>query len=77
MELDVYTHTAIAVFCLAGCYFWGRYFAKGEILSEVVGTMLETLEKDDFVRMVIDEDGDKSLVPISEIEIKIINGVKK
>jgi len=26
---------------------------------------------------VIDEDGDKSLVPISEIEIKIINGVKK
>jgi hypothetical protein len=39
--------------------------------------MLERLEKDDFVRMVIDEDGDKSLVPISEIEIKIINGVEK
>ena len=77
MELDVYTHTAIAVFCLAGCYFWGRYFAKGEILSEVVGTMLERLEKDDFVRMVIDEDGDKSLVPISEIEINLINEAKK
>jgi hypothetical protein len=77
MELDVYTHTAIAVSCLVGCYYWGRHFSKGEILSEVVGTMLERLEKDDFVRMVIDEDGDKSLVPISEIEIKIINGVKK
>jgi hypothetical protein len=39
--------------------------------------MLERLEKDDFVRMVIDEDGDKSLVPISEIEINLINEAKK
>ena len=77
MEIDVYTHTAVAIACLAGCYYWGRYFAKHEILSEVVGTMLETLEKDGFVRMVIDEDGDKSLVPISEIENKIINEVEK
>jgi len=39
--------------------------------------MLETLEKDGFVKMVIDEDGDKSLVPISEIENKIVNEVEK
>ena len=44
---------------------------------EVVDTTLEKLEKEGFVRMEIDEDGDKSLVPISEIEIAIINGVKK
>ena len=62
---------------LVGCYYWGRHFAKHEILSEVVGTMLETLEKDGFVKMVIDEDGDKSLVPISEIENKIVNEVEK
>ena len=77
MELDVYTHTAVAITCLVGCYYWGRHFAKHEILSEVVGTMLDTLEKDGFVKMVIDEDGDKSLVPISEIENKIINEVEK
>ena len=76
MDFYTLTHTALALGCM-GCYFWGRYFAKGEILSEVVGTMLERLEKDDFVRMVIDEDGDKSLVPISEIEINLINEAKK
>jgi len=77
MEIDVYTHTAIVIACLAGCYYWGRLLAKREILSEVVDTTLEKLEKEGFVRMEIDEDGDKSLVPISEIEIAIINGVKK
>tara|TARA_E500000318_G_scaffold92240_1_gene90775 strand:+ start:278 stop:511 length:234 start_codon:yes stop_codon:yes gene_type:complete len=77
MEIDVYTHTVIAIACLAGCYYWGRLLAKREILSEVVDTTLEKLEKEGFVRMEIDEDGDKSLVPISEIEIAIINGVKK
>ena len=77
MEIDVYTHTVVAIACLAGCYYWGRLLAKREILSEVVDTTLEKLEKEGFVRMEIDEDGDKSLVPISEIEIAIINGVKK
>jgi len=77
MEIDVYTHTVVAITCLAGCYYWGRLLAKREILSEVVDTTLEKLEKEGFVRMEIDEDGDKSLVPISEIEIAIINGVKK
>ena len=77
MEIDVYTHTVIAIACLAGCYYWGRLLAKREILSEVVDTTLEKLEKEGFVRMEIDEDGDKSLVLISEIENKIVNEVEK
>jgi len=77
MEIDVYTHTAVAIACLAGCYYWGRLLAKREILSEVVDTTLEKLEKEGFVRMEIDEDGDKSLVLISEIENKIVNEVEK
>ena len=64
MEIDVYTHTAIAIACLAGCYYWGRLLAKREILSEVVDTTLEKLEKEGFVRMEIDEDGDLSLIHI-------------
>ena len=77
MEIDVYTHTAVAIACLVGCYYWGRLLAKREILSEVVDTTLEKLEKEGFVRMEIDEDGDKSLVLISEIENKIVNEVEK
>ena len=76
MELSVYMHTAIAISCMVACYFWGRYFAKGEILAAAIATMLERLEQDDFVRMTVDEDGEKSLIRISEIEIKIMNEMR-
>jgi DNA-binding MarR family transcriptional regulator len=52
---------------MVGCYVWGRYFAKSEILESIVGTMLDRLEKDGFVRTITDKDGEKELVPISEI----------
>jgi hypothetical protein len=65
--MEIYTHTALAMVSMAGCYVWGRYFAKSEILESIVGTMLDRLEKDGFVRTIRDKDGEKELVPISEI----------
>ena len=68
--MDAITHTLLAVVCMAGCYFWGRYLSKMDILENVVDTMFRTLEKQDFIRTVEDENGDKELVPISEILAK-------
>ena len=68
--MDAITHTFLAVACMAGCYFWGRYLSKMDILENVVDTMFRTLEKEDFIRTVEDENGDKELVPISEILAK-------
>ena len=68
--MDAMTHTLLAVVCMAGCYFWGRYLSKMDILENVVDTMFRTLEKEDFIRTVEDENGDKELVPISEILAK-------
>jgi hypothetical protein len=68
--MDAITHTLLAVVCMAGCYFWGRYLSKMDILENVVDTMFRTLEKEDFIRTVEDENGDKELVPISEILAK-------
>ena len=68
--MDAITHTLLAVVCMAGCYFWGRYLSKMDILENVVDTMFRTLEKEDFIRTVEDENGDRELVPISEILAK-------
>lgn len=68
--MDAITHTLLAVVCMAGCYFWGRYLSKMDILENVVDTMFRTLEKEDFIRTVEDENGDKELIPISEILAK-------
>ena len=68
--MDAITHTLLAVACMAGSYFWGRYLSKMDILENVVDTMFRTLEKEDFIRTVEDENGDRELVPISEILAK-------
>ena len=68
--MDMVTHTLIAGACMAATYFWGRYLSKMDILENVVDTMFRTLEKEDFIRTVEDENGDKELFPISEILAK-------
>ena len=68
--MDAITHTLIAGSCMIGCYVWGRYLSKMDILENVVDTMFRTLEKEDFIRTVEDENGDRELVPISEILAK-------
>jgi hypothetical protein len=39
--------------------------------------MLDTLENEGFIRTEEDEDGEKCLVPISEIETKLIEAIAK
>lgn len=74
--MDIVTHTCLALGCMAGCYFWGRSFSKREILENVIGSTLASLEEEGFIKTIEDENGDKELVPISEIEMKIIEEMR-
>ena len=65
--MDIVTHTCLALGCMAGCYFWGRYLAKREVLENVIEKTLTELDEGGFIKTVEDENGDKELVPISEI----------
>ena len=69
--MDVYLHTALAVGSIAAAYFAGRWSINNK-MELVIGTMLDTLEKEGFVATVLDKDGDKELVPISELIAKAI-----
>jgi DNA-binding PadR family transcriptional regulator len=59
-----------------GAYMLGKYFESRNITEklheEVVTHMLEMLEREGFIKSSIDKDGDKELVPISEIMAKAI-----
>ena len=61
---------------MSACYFWGRSFSKREILENVIGSTLASLEEEGFIKTIEDENGEKELVPISEIEMKIIEEMR-
>tara|TARA_B100000029_G_scaffold311293_1_gene303811 strand:+ start:634 stop:840 length:207 start_codon:yes stop_codon:yes gene_type:complete len=68
--MDVITHTLLAGIAMFACYLWGKHLTYTIIIEEVVDNTLVKLEDEGFIKIEIDEDGDKSLVPISRIEAK-------
>ena len=64
--MDMYTHTIIATVCIAGAFYAGLYFNKRSIMNSIVTSMLDTLERDGFIKTEINEDGEKTLVSVLE-----------
>ena len=77
MNMDVYLHTILAMGVLAIAYYAGQYFSRTKDIEKVVNFLLDTLEKEGFVATVFDKDGDKELVPISELIAKALKETKK
>tara|TARA_B100000003_G_scaffold197340_1_gene201210 strand:- start:115 stop:267 length:153 start_codon:yes stop_codon:yes gene_type:complete len=50
---------------MAGCYFWGRYLSKREIVGDVIEKMLMSLEEGGFIKTTEDENGEKELVKVT------------
>ena len=74
--MDETLHTFIAVGCMIGAYWWGKYSA-GNSRENLLTNMLDKLEKDGFIATKTDENGDKELVPISEVIAKTLKEYKK
>ena len=70
--MDPTIHTIIAVGALAGAYHLGRFFAAKSLFEEIATKMLEKLEYDGFIAVKKDKDGEKDLIPISEIIAKAL-----
>jgi len=70
--MDTLTHTIIAVGSLSASYYLGAYLKSKSIFEEVVGSMLDKLEKDGFIATKVDKDGDKELILISEVIAKAL-----
>jgi hypothetical protein len=74
--MDVYIHTALAMGCIFGAYFAGHYFANSGV-ERIVSSMLDTLETEGFVATSMDKDGEKELIPISELVAKAVKESEK
>ena len=74
--MDVLTHTLIAVACIAGAYYIGRWTARND-LTDVIETLLSKLEMDGYIATKTDENGEKELVLISDIIAQTVNETNK
>ena len=75
--MDPILHTIIAIGCMAGCYYIGHRLATKNMFEPIISKMLEKLETDGFIYTTIDKDGDKELIPISEIMAKTLRDAAK
>ena len=75
--MDTYIHTMLATGCLAAAYYTGKYVSGKNMIEDVIAALLESLEKDGFIATVLDKDGDKELVPVSELIAKALRESKK
>ena len=75
--MDPILHTAIALGCMVGCFYAGHYLATRNMFEPLISKMLDKLEADGFIYTKIDKDGDKELIPISEIIAKTLRETTK
>ena len=75
--MDTYIHTMLAIGCIAGAYYIGKYVSGKNMIENILAALLESLEKDGFIATVLDKDGDKELITVSELIAKALRESKK
>ena len=72
--MDPITHTLLATGCMLGSYFLGKIITEKNVATNIITNMLDKLERDGYIMTEMDKDGEKEIVPISEI---IANAVRE
>ena len=68
--MDPTIHTLIAVGALAIAFYAGKIITAKSLFEDIAVKMLDKLEHDGFIAVEKDKDGEKDLIPISEIIAK-------
>ena len=69
--LTVITTTVLATF-----YYAGRYLAKRSLVENLIENVLESLEKDGLNATRTDKNGEKDIIPISDVIAKAVKDAK-
>ena len=75
--MDPILHAVIALGCMIGCFYLGKFLAAKECVEPMVGSLLEKLESEGYIYTATDKDGDKELIPVSEVVAKALKHVSK
>ena len=65
--LTVITTTVLETF-----YYAGRYLAKRSLVENIIENVLESLEKDGLIATRTDKNGEKDIIPISDVIAKAV-----
>ena len=68
--------TIVTTIVLATFYYAGRYLAKRSLVEDIIENVLECLEKDGLIKTKTDKDGEKEIIPISDIIAKAVKDAK-
>lgn len=66
-------HTLIASGSLAVFFYAGVFFTKRSVTESVICHMLDKLEREGLIATVTGADGEKDIIPISEIIAEAVN----
>ena len=65
--MDPTIHTIIVGLVIGLAYHAGRYFGNKKVCEDAISTCLDKLERDGYLAVKKDKDGEKDMIPISEI----------
>ena len=65
--MDPTIHTIIVALVIGLAYHAGRYFGNKKVFEDAISTCLDKLERDGYLAVKKDKDGEKDMIPISEI----------
>ena len=74
--MNVYLHTIVAVLPMIAAYLAGKHWGRESFVEDVIGSILEKLDKDGFIRTETDKDGEIELIRISEVVAKSLREAK-
>ena len=74
--MDTLTHTLLATACLALAFYVGVYLSRREAMRKIPDFVLRELERDGFLCIEIDSDGDECLVSVETLRRKAREEVK-
>ena len=64
--------TIVTTIVLATFYYAGRYLAKRSLVENIIENVLESLEKDGLIATRTDKNGEKDIIPISDVIAKAV-----
>ena len=75
--MDPYFHTLISASMLAVAFFVGKHFSSKSSIEDIVAGILDKLEQDGFIATQVDENGEKELIPVSQLIANALVDAKK
>ena len=75
--MDPIIHTLIAIGCIAGAFYAGKHIGGSDYSDNLVTILLDKLERDGYILTETDKDGEKELIPVSEVIAEALREASK